>query len=291
MALTNENVSIIRASVLPETLVPNTIYLVPSAEGGLNITVVGKTADVHYTTSGVTDLEATIKAVVEGMELQIEPSQVVGLLDDDGVIKMSMLPNALDNLESVPTFADLDPATGKTSTLYVTEDTNTLYRWGPTVDNGNPGFVPIPGETGSALKLEFERTIALTGGATGEVKFDGSKDVELEVTINEVPGTAVNGPVAVADSLSAGFAVEVTGAVSGTGTLAADGKSILIETTIGGEEAPVEDGTYVKVTTSGGIVTAGETKLAEEDLPDTISGTRIEGPVASALALSVEAEW
>lgn len=293
MATTNENMIIVRALALPSTLSPNTIYLVPGAAGGLDITVVGKTTDVKYTSSGVSDLETTIETVVKAMtDITVSPENVTGLLDDNGIIKMSMLPNTLDNLETVPTFNDLDVSKGSKDTLYVTEDTNTLYRWSPTANEGQPGFVPMPAEVGAALKLEYERTIALSGEfVSGSTKFDGSQDVEIDVIINKVPGEKVEGAVPLADALSDKFGISLTGDVTGTAALAADGKSLTIETTVAGASNAVEDGTYVKVTTSNGFVTAGETKLLETDLPDTISGSRIAGPVASASALVVDAEW
>lgn len=66
------------------------------------------------------------------------------------------------------------------STNDVPEGLGNLYF---TADRARAAVTEITGNSGTATKLATERKISITGGATGEAYFDGSKDINIDVIV------------------------------------------------------------------------------------------------------------
>lgn len=120
----------------------------------------------------------------------------VATLDGSGLIPAEQLPSFVDDVVEVANFAAL-PVSGETGKIYVTLDTNKVYRWGGSV------YVEIPSGVGladAALKLNTARTIAASGDATWSVSFDGSANVTAALTLADSGVTAGEYPVVTVDS-------------------------------------------------------------------------------------------
>ena len=99
-----------------------------------------------------------------------------------GTISASVLPSYVDDVLNFANLAAF-PVAGETSKIYVTEDTNKVYRWSGSV------YVEISSSAtaGEALKLTNARTISTTGDITGSISgFDGSADVSGVMTLQTV---------------------------------------------------------------------------------------------------------
>lgn len=97
----------------------------------------------------------------------------VATLDSSGLIPTSQLPSYVDD---VLEFADLAalPGTGESGKIYVTLDTNKIYRWSGSV---YVDLSPLAGNAATATSLATARTIAATGDIAWSVTFDGSGNV------------------------------------------------------------------------------------------------------------------
>lgn len=108
----------------------------------------------------------------------------VATLDANGLVPTAQLPSYVDDVLSY-TSKTAFPAEGETGKIYVAEDTNLIYRWA-VASNGNGGsYIEISSaETADqAVSLVTARNFSIKGGATAAaVAFDGTTDVELEVT-------------------------------------------------------------------------------------------------------------
>lgn len=83
-------------------------------------------------------------------------------------------------------------------------------------DHVHPSQTTISGNAGTATKLQTARTITLSGDATGSVEFDGSKNVEINVTVS---GGSSEGGVPTTTQVVAGNGLNGGGALSGNVTL------------------------------------------------------------------------
>ena len=83
--------------------------------------------------------------------------------------------NDLYNLPDIPSASDVDPSAAGSATP---GSLTTFAR----ADHVHPLQTTVSGNAGTATKLQTARTIALSGGATGSASFDGSKDVDINVT-------------------------------------------------------------------------------------------------------------
>ena len=102
-----------------------------------------------------------------------------------GTISASVLPSYVDDVLNFPNLAAF-PVAGETGKIYVTEDTNKVYRWSGSV------YVEISSSAtaGEALKLTNARTISTTGDATYSISFDGSANVSSAITLANTGVTA-----------------------------------------------------------------------------------------------------
>ena len=103
----------------------------------------------------------------------------VATLDSNGLVPSSQLPSYVDDVLEYTNLAGL-PASGETSKLYVTLDTNKIYRWSGSI------YVEISANASTAdaaIKLATARTISLSGDVTGSVSFDGTSNVTITAVI------------------------------------------------------------------------------------------------------------
>lgn len=131
---------------------------------GLQDALDGKQASLGFTPENVAN-----KNVANGY---------VGL-DETGKVAAEHLPSYVDDVLEFADFESL-PETGSTGIIYVTLDTNKIYRWSGTA---YVEISPTAGTADAATKLATARTISLTGDATGSVLFDGTTDAEITVTV------------------------------------------------------------------------------------------------------------
>lgn len=84
-------------------------------------------------------------------------------------------------VDDVLEFANLAafPATGEAGKIYVTKDTNKVFRWSGSayIEISSAGVADV------AIKLQTARTISLTGAMTGSTTFDGSENVSIAVSL------------------------------------------------------------------------------------------------------------
>ncbi|WP_298606940.1 hypothetical protein [uncultured Thiothrix sp.] len=96
-------------------------------------------------------------------------------LDGNGKIPASFLPSFVDDVLEAANQAAL-PATGTAGVLYVTLDTNKVWRWSGTA---YIEISPTAGNADTATKLATARAITLTGVVTGSASFDGSANISI----------------------------------------------------------------------------------------------------------------
>ena len=109
----------------------------------------------------------------------------VATLDANGIVLASQLPSYVDDVLEYANLAAF-PATGEGSKIYVTMDTNKIYRWTGTT---YIEISPTVGNSDTATKLAVARTISSTGDVSWSVSFDGSGNVTGAATLSD---TTVN---------------------------------------------------------------------------------------------------
>lgn len=104
----------------------------------------------------------------------------VATLGADGKVPAAQLPSFVDDVLEYANLAGF-PATGSTSTIYVAQDTNKIYRW------SGSAYIEISvggGTADAAIKLSTARTIGMTGDVTWtSAAFDGSGNVTGTATL------------------------------------------------------------------------------------------------------------
>ena len=127
-----------------------------------------------------------------------------------GTISASVLPSYVDDVLNFANLAAF-PVAGDAGKIYVTEDTNKVYRWSGSV------YVEISSSAtaGEALKLTNARTISTTGDATYSISFDGSANVSSAITLANTGVTA--GTYNASATQVRPFTVNAKGLITGTG--------------------------------------------------------------------------
>jgi phage-related tail fiber protein len=161
----------------------------------------------------------------------------VATLDATGKIPSIQLPSYVDDVLEYANLASF-PVTGTSGIIYVTLDTNKVYRWSGTayieisaapgstdavvegttnlyftVARAQAAVTTITGNAGTATKLQTARTVSLTGDATGSVSFDGSANVSISTTLANSGVTAGTYPKVTVDAkgrVTAGAALAAT---------------------------------------------------------------------------------
>jgi len=119
----------------------------------------------------------------------------VATLGSDGKVPATQLPSYVDDVIEVSSFNNL-PATGESGKIYVTTDTNDIYRW------SGSGYIEIAvsaGTADTALRLATARTLSLTGDGSGSVAFDGSGDAAIPLTLSNTGVSAGTYPKVTVD--------------------------------------------------------------------------------------------
>lgn len=119
----------------------------------------------------------------------------VATLGSDGKVPATQLPSYVDDVIEVSSFNNL-PATGESGKIYVTTDTNDIYRW------SGSGYIEIAvsaGTADTALRLATARTLSLTGDGSGSVAFDGSSDAAIPLTLSNTGVSAGTYPKVTVD--------------------------------------------------------------------------------------------
>ena len=87
-------------------------------------------------------------------------------LDENGVVPSTQLPSYVDDVVEVPTEASL-PHPGESGKIYVTADTNLIYRWVVTgAETGAGNYVEIPRTSAESIKRL--NTIQTKGGVVDQ---------------------------------------------------------------------------------------------------------------------------
>lgn len=226
-----------------------------------------------------------------------------------GKVPVEYLPLSLDNIDSFATKDDF-PATGRDDVIYVAKDTNFMYRWDGT------DYIQVGGGGGiadTANKLTQARQIALIGDATGSTMFDGSKAVDIDVTLKatgtagkqkpvvttdaqgrvvssadlaeadipSLPGTKIvsaisvdtTGNAATATKLKTPQAITLDGDVTGTANWDGSGPLTITTTVAGGTGTSGLTGEGLKVTYQDGLAKSSA-PLAAADIPN-LPGSKI----------------
>lgn len=138
---------------------------------GANLSAIWNMIGTKKSDSGVqaTTLWGGIDEVQDELNVfMAQKGQASGLatLDTNGLIPTSQLPSYVDDVVEVPTEASL-PQPGESGKIYVTADTNLIYRWVVTnVETGAGDYVEIPRT--SAESITRLNTIQTKGGVVDQ---------------------------------------------------------------------------------------------------------------------------
>lgn len=107
-------------------------------------------------------------------------------LDANGHVPASQLPSFVDDVVEATDFASL-PTTGEAGKIYVTLDTNNVYRW------SGSAYIQINNAVSTsdeADKLATARDFSITGDVIATaISFDGTANVELSASVTEAAVT------------------------------------------------------------------------------------------------------
>ena len=94
----------------------------------------------------------------------------------------------LDNLPDIPSASDTNPSAAGAAAP------GTLATFAR-ADHVHPLQTTVSGNAGSASKLQTARTISLSGGASGSASFDGSKNIDINVT--KIDASKISGTLSI----------------------------------------------------------------------------------------------
>ena len=157
--------------------------------------------------AGDTVLQSNIDALDASIAAQMGAANGIATLGSDGKVPAAQLPSYVDDVQEFVNLAGF-PATGSSSIIYVTQDTNKTYRWSGSAyveisaSPGSTDSVPegtvnkyytaaraqadvtsVTGNAGTATKLATARTLGLSGDASGSAGFDGSANATIALTL------------------------------------------------------------------------------------------------------------
>jgi thiamine phosphate synthase YjbQ (UPF0047 family) len=135
------------------------------------------TASHTHSISQVTGLQTALDNKLD--DTQKGAANGLAELDATGKVPSAQLPSYVDDVLEYAAAANF-PATGETGKLYVSLDTNDVYRW------SGSAYVKVSDAVSSAdqaTKLATARTISLSGDVSGSTSFDGSANVSITATV------------------------------------------------------------------------------------------------------------
>ena len=155
-------------------------------------------------------------------------------------IDASYLPSYVDDVIEVANYAAL-PVTGETGKIYITIDTNLLYRWGGTVyaqvGGSDPVWGTILGTLSDQTDLQDELDAKLNdpnGTSAQYIKGDGTLGTSVSGTVTSV-GLTMPSAFTVSNSpITSSGAIAVTGAGIASQYVRGDGQLATLPTSSGG---------------------------------------------------------
>lgn len=108
---------------------------------------------------------------------ELSKTEIESLIDSKGFI-------TIDDIPSVPVAGTTTPKVAGTAAV----GTSTKYA---REDHVHPAQTSVTGNAGTATKLQTERTINLTGDVTGAENFDGSKNIFITTTIENIDASKI----------------------------------------------------------------------------------------------------
>ena len=138
-------------------------------------------ATESYVDAEITTLKNTLQTSMNTKADAASVTQSLSTKADlvNGVVPSNQLPSYVDDVLEYANLISL-PIVGESGKIYVTLDTNKIYRWTGTT---YIEISPTSGNADSATKLATPRTISATGDATWSVSFDGSSDTTSSLTL------------------------------------------------------------------------------------------------------------
>lgn len=151
-----------------------------SFDGSGNVTLTATINDGALSIAKTSGLQSALNAKIDTTLMGVPLG--VATLDADGKVPLVQIPPFFDDVLEFNTFSAF-PATGESGKFYIDLDTGDIFRWSGSV-YVNVGVAAAVST--AALKWFTERTLTLSGKATGSVGIDGSQDVTLTVTSIDV---------------------------------------------------------------------------------------------------------
>lgn len=146
-----------------------------SFDGTGNVELTTTIADNALSIAKVSGLAAALNAKIESSLIGV--ANGLTPLGADAKIPAQYLPSFVDDAMEYANFASL-PTTGEAGKIYVTIDTNLIYRWSGST------YIEISSAAtaDTSTRWSTARQLTLAGKVSGSVMIDGSQDVTLNVT-------------------------------------------------------------------------------------------------------------
>ena len=151
-----------------------------SFDGSGNVTLTATINDGALSIAKTSGLQSALNAKIDTTLMGVPLG--VATLDADGKVPLVQIPPFFDDVLEFNTFSAF-PVTGESGKFYIDLDTGDIFRWSGSI-YVNVGVAAAVST--AALKWFTERTLTLSGKATGSVGIDGSQDVTLTVTSIDV---------------------------------------------------------------------------------------------------------
>jgi hypothetical protein len=236
-----------------------TQYTDAAARGAISVTDAGGEGSLGYDNS--TGVITYTGPSFSGLEVTSAKNQANGYagLDAGGKVASAQLPSYVDDVVEAANQAAL-PVTGETSKIYVTLDTNKIYRWSGSAYveiSASPGTTDAVTEGTTNLYFTNTRARAAFSASTGITITDGA----IATTITQYTDAAARAAVSVTDAGGDGS----LGYNSGTGVITYTGPGST------DYRAAFTAGTGITIT-SGAIATT-ITQYADSNARSAISGS------------------
>ena len=201
-------------------------------------------------------------------------------LGADSKVSATYLPSYVDDVLEYANLAGL-PASGATGVIYVTLDTNKIYRWS---GSAYIEVSPTAGNADTATKLATARTIAMTGDVTyTSAAFDGSASVTATATLATITDSGTGtfkkvtvnskGLVTGTASVAQADITSLLGAGSISNTMLANSAVANLSNTNTGDETLATIKTKLGISTLSGSNTGDQTITLTGDVTGTGTGS------------------
>jgi hypothetical protein len=199
-----------------------TQYTDAAARGAVSVTDAGGEGSLSYSSS--TGVITYTGPSFSGLEVTSAKNQANGYagLDAGGKVASAQLPSYVDDVEEAANQAAL-PVTGETSKIYVTLDTNKIYRWSGSAYveiSASPGTTDAVTEGSTNLYFTTQRARDAFSASTGITITNGA----IATTITQYTDAGARAAISVTDAGGDGSASynSSTGVITYTGPGSAD---------------------------------------------------------------------